>query len=247
MRAWWLGAIVAVVATQRAGAQSIAQRVGAVRDGTVALHFATRRGVCGDGRGSVWTTDRGRDMGRSFTCIEGPVRVRLGRADGQTVSIRTCIACRSARDASDVDLGEVAALEAARYLLGVARGDGGRNAGDAVAAAAFADADVTADLARIVPDEGATLEARKQALFWLSQSDSPTRELVDLDAAIKPSALREHYTFVLSQRRDDAAVTKLIDIARHDRDTRVRKQAMFWLGQSKDPKAIQFFRDILVR
>lgn len=247
MRAWWLGTIVAAAAAHGAGAQSIAKRVDAVRDGTVEMHFATRPGVCGDGRGSVWTTDRERDVGRSRTCIEGPVRVRLGRADGNTVSVRTCIACQSARASLDVDLGEVPALEAARYLLGVARSGGGRNAGDAVSAAAFADADVAADIAEIARDEAATLEARKQALFWFGQSDAPTRTLVNLDAALKPQALREHYTFVLSQRRDDAAVTKLIDIARSDRDARVRKQAMFWLGQSRDPKAIQFFRDILVR
>jgi hypothetical protein len=27
----------------------------------------------------------------------------------------------------------------------------------------------------------------------------------------------------------------------------VRKQAMFWLGQSKDPRALKFFEEILSR
>jgi hypothetical protein len=39
----------------------------------------------------------------------------------------------------------------------------------------------------------------------------------------------------------------LIDIARHDSDFGVRKQAMFWLGQSHEPRALQFFKDILRR
>lgn len=246
MRAWWLGTLVAVAAAHGAGAQTIAKRVDAVRDGTVELHFTARRGVCGDGRGSIWT-DRERYTSRGSPCIEGPIRVRLGRADGSTVSVRTCIACSLPRGSSDVDLGEVPALEGAQYLLGVARTGGNRNAGDAISAAVFADANLTADIAQLARDDDATLEARKQALFWLGQTEASTREIVDLYPAITPSALREHFTFVLSQRRDDAAVAKLIEIARGDRDTRVRKQAMFWLGQSKDPKAIQFFRDILVR
>ena len=31
-----------------------------------------------------------------------------------------------------------------------------------------------------------------------------------------------------------------------DRDSQIRKQAMFWLGQSKDPKATKFLRDLLI-
>ncbi len=52
---------------------------------------------------------------------------------------------------------------------------------------------------------------------------------------------------MLSQRRDDPSLDKLIDIARRDPDTQVRKKAMFWLGQSRDPRAVQFFKDILRR
>ena len=37
----------------------------------------------------------------------------------------------------------------------------------------------------------------------------------------------------------------LIDVARKNKNPAVRKQAMFWLGQSKDPRAIEFFAEIL--
>jgi hypothetical protein len=215
------------------------------------MTFATRPGVCGDGRGSVWVQDLRRDASfgdRGFTCIAGPVRVSLGRADGHTVSVRKCVACRGSGMADGIDLGEVPANDAARYLLSVAHGMAGRNADDAIAAAAFADADNLApDFDRLVRDDAATLHARKQALFWLGQTAESSKELVALDGALKGSSLREHYTFVLSQRRDDPSLDKLIDLARHDSDRHVRKQAMFWLGQSKDPRAIQFFRDVLLR
>jgi len=91
------------------------------------------------------------------------------------------------------------------------------------------------------------MEGRKQALFWLGQSDYSTADLVRLRESLKSHTLREHYTFVLSQRHEDAPVDGLIDVARHDSDPEIRKQAMFWLGQMKEPRAIKFLQDILTR
>jgi hypothetical protein len=117
-----------------------------------------------------------------------------------------------------------------------------------VSAAAFADGvDLSPELTVLIKDESANLEARRQALFWFGQADGPTKALVDLDGSLTGSSLREHYTFVLSQRRDDLAIDKLIDIARKDRDPHTRSQAIFWLGQTGEPKALRFFKDILVR
>jgi HEAT repeat protein len=45
--------------------------------------------------------------------------------------------------------------------------------------------------------------------------------------------------------KDPAAVATLIDLARNSTGARVRKQAMFWLGQSKDPSALRFFEQVL--
>ena len=244
-------ALVVTTGATRGAAQTIASRVDAVRDGTVQMTFPARPNVCGDGRGSVWIQDGDRTMtfgNRGYSCIVGPVRVTIGRADGQTVSVRKCVACRTSGMADGVDLGDVSADDAARYLIAFARTSGARNADEAISAAAFSDAgNLSPDFARLVRDDNATVEARKQALFWLGQLGESTQELVALDGSIKGSTLREHYTFVLSQRRDDPSLDKLIDIARRDSDSGVRKQAMFWLGQSRDPRAIQFFRDVLRR
>jgi hypothetical protein len=114
--------------------------------------------------------------------------------------------------------------------------------------AVFADAaDLSPELARLVRDRDVAIETRKQALFWFGQGDAPTRDLVRLYDSLEARSLREHFPFVVSQRHDDEAIDKLIDIARADRDPDIRKQAMFWLGQSKDPRAVKFFHDILVR
>jgi hypothetical protein len=241
---WWAAA--APIA-----AQSLVNRIAAVRDGTIRMSFAARPGVCGDGRGSVWIQDaerRGYSNDRQWVCIGGPVRVAIGRADNQTVSIRKWVGGRWGAAASETDLGDVPPLEAARYLSTLAHTLGGASGDEALTAAAFADAgDLSPELRLVVRDDDAPLQSRRQALFWLGQSDFPTRDLARLYETLTPYSLREHFTFVLSQRHDDEAVTKLIDVARNDRDLGVRKQAMFWLGQSKDPKATQFFREIILR
>jgi hypothetical protein len=206
--AWFAAASTLAVATAASDArgQSVASRVNAVRDGTVQMMFAPRPGVCGDGHGSVWVQDRGWSRGQ--LCIVGPVRVNLSRSNGQTVTIRKCVACKPrVLAAPDVDLGEVNATEAAKYLLDIARQSGTRNSDEAVSAAAFADADnLDADFVRLIRDEDAMLEARRQALFWLGQGDGSTKALIDLYGELKPQSLRELFTFVLSQRRDDESV-----------------------------------------
>lgn len=254
-RASWLATatMLTVAVANRSAAQSIAGRVDAVRDGTVGMTFPTRPGVCGDGRGSIWTTHGdGVWVSGSYThnCVAGPVRVTMSRSRGETVTIRKCVACFDRELAKpDVDLGDVSPSEAAKYLLGAARSTSRKNADEAISAAVFADAgNITPDLARLVRDEDTMTETRKQALFWLGQSDDEaTGDLIKVYETLRPQELRNHFTFVLSQRRDDQSVDKLIDIARSDSDVKVRKQALFWLGQSKDPKAIKFFRDVLTR
>jgi hypothetical protein len=45
----------------------------------------------------------------------------------------------------------------------------------------------------------------------------------------------------------DEGVPKLIEVAKTNRNREVRKQAMFWLGQSNDPRALEFFEQVLSR
>jgi TolA-binding protein len=59
--------------------------------------------------------------------------------------------------------------------------------------------------------------------------------------------LREQAVFALSQRSHDEGVPALIGIARTHPDGAIRKKALFWLGQSGDPRAIALFEEILTR
>jgi hypothetical protein len=246
----WIGlsAVACAIAT-RLSAQSLSARIDAVKQGVVTFRFAARPGICGDGDGS-WSSGDGMHGWRaghaSRGCVVGPVAVSLGRDDGQTVSIRTCVACAAAPH-GEVDLGSVDASDAASYLLHLGRQVGGRSADAAIAGAAVADAPVSPDLRAFVLDTSAAISARKQALFWLGQSDATTRDIVAVYDRLNAIDLRRQFTFVLSQRHDDVAIGKLIDIAQHDDEMDVRRQAMFWLAQEKDPRAIAFFRSVLTR
>jgi hypothetical protein len=102
-------------------------------------------------------------------------------------------------------------------------------------------------LASVVTDDHETEHTREQAMFWLGQGRAPTNDLVRLYDQLSEISLRRHYTFVLSQRRDREALDKLIDVAQHDADREVRHQALFWIGQSKDPRALTFIRDLVTR
>jgi hypothetical protein len=91
------------------------------------------------------------------------------------------------------------------------------------------------------------MEMRKKALFWVGQSSGSAEYLVSMYDRMREGELKEHMVFVLSQRRERAAVDKLMSIARTDPDHDLRKKAMFWLGQSRDPRVAAFLSDLITR
>jgi HEAT repeat protein len=94
------------------------------------------------------------------------------------------------------------------------------------------------------PKEG--IELRKKALFWAGQTGVAIPELSRLYDRMGESEMKEQIIFVLSQRqRDPAAMDKMFDIARNEKDPELRKKAIFWLGQSRDPRVQQFLIDLI--
>jgi HEAT repeat protein len=97
----------------------------------------------------------------------------------------------------------------------------------------------------VAKDNAQPMELRKQALFWAGQGDVPIADLASLYSGINDREMREQVIFVYSQRDDSAAVDRLLEIARRDPDTELRKKALFWLGQSSDPRAAKALQDII--
>jgi TolA-binding protein len=90
------------------------------------------------------------------------------------------------------------------------------------------------------------IELRKKALFWAGQSGVAISEVSTLYNRMNDTEMKEQIIFVLSQRQSDrAAMDKLFDIAKTEKDAELRKKAIFWLGQSRDPRVQQFLMDLI--
>jgi hypothetical protein len=243
-------------------AQTLAERVAAVGTGTVRFEFPAREGVCGNGRGGISVRrDDGRTTVQNMSvnssrrneweddCEPGPVRIALDVESRRVTGVRSYVGGRW-RGSADRDLGAVSASEASAFLLNVAATAAEKPAKDAIFPATLA-ADVPDPwraLLSIAKDEDRPREVRQSALFWVSQaaSDAATeglQELVEDD----DSRVRESAVFALSQRPADESVPALIRLARTHRDSRVRRNAVFWLGQSKDARALSYFEEVLLR
>lgn len=106
--------------------------------------------------------------------------------------------------------------------------------------------DNAAYLLNIALDQAEDIELRKRALFWIGQTRTGGGELYGLYDRVTSRELKEQLLFVFSQRgRDPAAVDKLIDIVRTEPDLELRKRAIFWLGQTSDPRAAQVLEEII--
>jgi len=93
-------------------------------------------------------------------------------------------------------------------------------------------------------------EVRKQAIFWLGQkaSKEATKTLTEVvESDEEDDELKKSAVFALSQLPNDQSVPMLIKIAKTNQSPSVRKNAIFWLGQTGDEEALKFFEDILLR
>jgi HEAT repeat protein len=97
----------------------------------------------------------------------------------------------------------------------------------------------------IVKDPKETLDVRKKAIFMAGQMGLDVAQLGALYSSLDVRELREQVIFALSQQHDGAALDKLMDIARSDPDRELRKKAIFWLGQSRDPKVTAFLTELI--
>lgn len=92
-----------------------------------------------------------------------------------------------------------------------------------------------------------SIELRKKALFWAGQTGTPFSQLSAMYGRMREQEMKDQMIFVFSQRREPAALEKLMDIAKNDPDREVRRKALFWLGQSKDSRVSAFLSDIINR
>ena len=253
------GALLLIAITTGAGAQSIAERVRRVSEGTVRISFNTRPDVCGQGTSifhgeqsrTSWGSDArsSRDVEWDRGCEYGPGRIVLDVRDREIVAMRFYIGGRWRVAEGVTDLGMVPAKDAADFLVSLAARGTGRVSREAIFPATLADsAKVWPALVRIARADARPRATREQAVFWVGQmaGDAAT---ANLDSIVRDDGvgreIREQAVFALSQRPKDEGIPALIRVARTNPDPEVRKKALFWLGQSGDKRALDLFEELL--
>lgn len=255
-----MAAATAFAVASTARAQDIAQRVSAVPNGTVELRFASRPGVCGNGDEGI-SVGRSMHMGRydaddASYCEPGPVRVRLRMEDGAVRDIRTSVGRPAQRASGErtTDLGPVPAADAAAYFLELAKTASSHVSSAAITPAILADSVYPwRELLSIARDTTTRSRGtRSSAALWLSRfagarMSGHENDLSDPDDEPRSdeSEARTSAVFALSQLRNHEGVPPLLQVAQTNRDARVRRSALFWLGQSGDPRALELFERIL--
>ncbi|MCC6244374.1 MAG: HEAT repeat domain-containing protein [Gemmatimonadaceae bacterium] len=246
-------------ATQSTNLQA---RIARVSNGTVRLAFKAREGVCGNGMS--WYRMRGpntysgtvingnwssmRDV--EATCERGLVRVVVVRTNNETTELRYTVGGRWREDTTAVDLGQVGASEAGQWLLQVGSTGLAKPARTAMSAATVSDSvDATATLLRIAKDELRPSDVRNSALNWLGEvvGDKVTRTLDSIAYEPGDREVRKQAIATLSRRPADEAIPALLKMVETLPDRELRKTAVFWLAQSKDPRAMRWMEQQLSR
>jgi len=251
--------VIASFVTREVEAQSIASRVASAKDGKVRFTYAPKPDVCGTGnsisRGGNnrmnWSDSQSADVTYDEECSHSPVRIVLSVRDGKVTKLRTYVGGQWRTPVEPTtDIGAVSTRDATTYLLGLAASDTETRAGqEAILPAMLADSvNIYPQLIRIARDPDTPKGTRNQATFWLGQAAAdvvaPERDNIkgNDDEEIKKQAV-----FAISQRRCEDSVPALIQIAENNRSPEVRRSALFWLGQTGDPRAISVFEKILSR
>lgn len=252
-------ALLAVLAAPLAAQQSLAARVAAVKNGSAQFEFPSREDACGDGRSYIRIGDSMNGYFDSNTdrgnCQPGPVRIVLEVRDGRVASLKDYLGPVPPANSGVAELGEVSPEEGSSFLLGLVESQGEeRIANHAVFPAMLARGVVAwPTLLRIAKaDPPGRRGRRHDVVFWLAQyaaaklagSDDPFAARGPRDES-DDEDVKEHAVFALSQLRDGAGVEPLIQVARTNKDQRVRAKAMFWLGESGDPRALALFEQVL--
>ena len=235
--------VVGLGSTGPCAAQRLADRISQVPDGRVRMTYATRPGVCGDGRNINTSGDS--DW---VACEAGPARVVLDVENGVVTRLSIYVGGRW-RPRDDVtDLGRVAASDAADYLLSLVEDADDLVARRAVLPAVIADSAVAwPRLLAVAADHERSSKVRREALQWVGIEASRT---LDDDARVSQerdadSDARQRAVFAISQLPSREAVPRLIEIAETHRYAHVRQKALFWLAHSGDERAIEVLAGVL--
>lgn len=231
---------------RQTAAQTLEQRIAVMGSGTVRLNFAARAGACGDGPHQIRMADADDDWEED--CRPQLVRVALQLRSGVVIGVRSYVGGRWRPRPGAAELGTVPSQEAADYFISLAE-ERSDISGDPLLPAVLADSvTVWPSLVRVARNPKLPAKLRRTAVFWLAQT-AGAAATGSLDSIAEDSTgdreIRKQAVFALSQRPHNEGVPALLRIARNNPDPELRRSAIFWLGQSQDPRALALFEELL--
>jgi len=92
-----------------------------------------------------------------------------------------------------------------------------------------------------------SFKVRKSAVFWIGnlRNQQSLPFLQDIYKEARDSGLREQVVFALHICDDERAPAEMLGIARGADSRKVRKSAIFWLGQKVSEESIGFLREVV--
>ena len=144
-------------------------------------------------------------------------------------------------------LGDVSGSQSVDFLKTLVNDVESRDKSEAALSAIALHRDPAAASAILDLAKSGSTRVRQRALFWIarraeSQAAGVITQAIDHDPDVE---VKRQAVFALSQLPKDEGIPLLIKLARSHTHPIVRKQAMHWLGQSKDPRALTFFEEVL--
>ena len=246
--------LVAALAAQ-GGAQSLSQQLRAA-NGTVQVLFPSKQNVCGDGQGSISNImghaefssyDGSTSFGttnRYRRCEHGPARLVLTVLGGEVTRARLYVG--PVPSASDVRTINATAGDAEAWLADMVERGSARVASDLLLPLIVADGSEPWKLfLKLARDENRPRELKRSAMMWLSNAVSDHLGILDETDRTDEDELRAQAVYVLTQRPKAEGVPALIDVAKSSSHPSARKAAIYWLGQTGDPRAVDVYADLL--
>ena len=263
-----VAASVAAISSPSFAQTDLASRVARAPDGIVHVTFASRPGTCGDGRDMIGYrkalfAENFQSIGDWHTtnCVPGPVRVAMSVNGGRVTRVRTSVGDSFPRTSDRVtDLGMVSPIEAASYFFSLVprlEGSAGEKSRILLPAVLANAGDVIPQLTALARDEARVNDTRRQAIHWLGLLGDarvvPTLvafargggagEDID-DGKRGKKGLGDAAMVALTSLEDGIGVPALIGLA-GDASVATRRSAVFWLGQTGDPRALAKLHNVI--
>lgn len=106
--------------------------------------------------------------------------------------------------------------------------------------------DRTTWLLGVARDKRQEIEVRKKALHYAGQSGVEMKDLLALyDEMSGQPDMQDQMLYVYRQRKEPEATDKLMQIAKSEKNIDLRKKAIFYLSDKKDPRVKQFLLDLI--